>query len=139
MITVALDGRGAERGSEAIVAGARAAAADGIRLRVFGDPGELASLEEVEGAEVLAAPAEITNAEEPVAAVRSRPEASVVMAARDVAEGQERGPAAAKALALTWMVERVCYQQIVRGASVDDPQLVDALVEIWERSVYGSG
>jgi TetR/AcrR family transcriptional regulator, ethionamide resistance regulator len=58
---------------------------------------------------------------------------------RLVAEGQARGPAAAKALALTWMVERVCYQQIVRGASVDDPQLVDALVEIWERSVYGSG
>jgi AcrR family transcriptional regulator len=56
---------------------------------------------------------------------------------RLVAEGQEAGPAAAKALALTWMVERVSYQQIVRGASVDDPQLVDALVEIWERSVYG--
>jgi TetR/AcrR family transcriptional regulator, ethionamide resistance regulator len=58
---------------------------------------------------------------------------------RLVAEGQEAGPAAAKALALTWMVERVSYQQIVRGASVDDPQLVDALVEIWERSVYGPG
>lgn len=58
---------------------------------------------------------------------------------RLVAEGQPSGPAAAKALALTWMVERVCYQQIVRGASVDDPQLVDALVEIWERSVYGPG
>ena len=58
---------------------------------------------------------------------------------RLVADGQEAGPAAAKALALTWMVERVSYQQIVRGASVDDPQLVDALVEIWERSVYGPG
>jgi AcrR family transcriptional regulator len=58
---------------------------------------------------------------------------------RLVADGQPAGPAAAKALALTWMVERVCYQQIVRGASVEDPQLVDALVEIWERSVYGPG
>src|SRR5881392_3569119 len=77
MITVALDGRGAERGPEAIVAGARAAAADGIRLRVFGDQAELAQLEGVDGTEVVAATAEITNAEEPVAAVRTRPEASV--------------------------------------------------------------
>lgn len=55
---------------------------------------------------------------------------------RLVAEGQAPGLAAAKAFALTWMVERACYQQIVRGARVDDPQLVDALVEIWERAVY---
>ena len=41
MTTVALDGRGAERGAEVIVAGARAAAADGIAVRVFGDPDEL--------------------------------------------------------------------------------------------------
>ena len=36
--TVALDGFGAEQGFEALAEGARAAAADGIRLRVFGPP-----------------------------------------------------------------------------------------------------
>ena len=50
MPTVALDGRGAERGPEAIVAGARAAAADGIRLRVFGDPTTLAGVKRIDGA-----------------------------------------------------------------------------------------
>ena len=35
---VALDGRGADQGAAAIVDGALSAAADGIRLRVFGDP-----------------------------------------------------------------------------------------------------
>ena len=82
MPTVALDGRGAERGTEAIVAGARAAAADGIRLRVFGDPATLAAVERIDGAELVPAVEEITNAEEPVAAVRSRPRASVVLAAK---------------------------------------------------------
>jgi phosphate acyltransferase len=93
--TVALDGRGAERGPEAIIAGARAAAEDGIRLRVFGDPDALAPVGEISGAELVPAPDEITNADEPVAAVRSRPEASVVMAARDVAEGRSDAVASA--------------------------------------------
>ena len=82
MTTVALDGRGAERGAEAIVAGARAAAADGIRLRVFGDPAELAELERVDGVELIAAPDEITNDDDPVGAVRDTPEASIVLRRR---------------------------------------------------------
>ena len=95
MTTVALDGRGAERGSEAIVAGTRAAAADGIRLRVFGDPAALTAVEAIEGAELVPAAAEITNADEPVATVRSRPQASVVLAAKDVAEGRSQAMASA--------------------------------------------
>ena len=51
-VTVALDGRGAERGPEVIVAGARAAAADGIGVRVFGDPAALAELDGVDGVEL---------------------------------------------------------------------------------------
>lgn len=86
-VTVALDGRGAERGAEVLVAGALAASADGISLRVFGDPVELAALDGAEGIDVVDAPGEITNEEEPVAAVRSRRDASVVMAAADVADG----------------------------------------------------
>lgn len=95
MTTVALDGRGADRGPEAIVAGARAAAADGIRLRVFGDPSELAPLEALDGVELIEAPDRITNDDEPVAAVRETPAASVVLAAADVAEGRSQALASA--------------------------------------------
>jgi glycerol-3-phosphate acyltransferase PlsX len=99
--TVALDGRGAERGPEAILAGARAAAADGIGLRVFGDPAALAAVEAIDGAELIAAEDEITNDDEPVAAVRSRSEASIVMATRDVAEGRSDAVASAGATGAT--------------------------------------
>jgi TetR/AcrR family transcriptional regulator, ethionamide resistance regulator len=57
--------------------------------------------------------------------------------ARLVEEGEDPGRAAGKAFALTWMVERACYQQVAREAGRDDSELIDALVEIWERSVYG--
>jgi phosphate acyltransferase len=87
MTTVALDGRGADRGAGVIAAGARAAAADGIVVRVFGDPSQLGELQDADGVELIPAAGEISNDEEPVAAVRSRPDASVVMAARDVADG----------------------------------------------------
>jgi glycerol-3-phosphate acyltransferase PlsX len=87
-VTVALDGRGAERGAEAIVEGARTAATDGIGLRVFGDPDLLVGVRALECAELIPATDEITNDDEPVAAVRSRPEASVVQAAADVAAGR---------------------------------------------------
>ena len=85
-VTVALDGFGAEQGFEALAEGARAAAADGIRLRVFGPAGQL-GLDGVEGIEVVPTAEWIGNEEDPVPAVRARPEASVVRAAADVAEG----------------------------------------------------
>jgi glycerol-3-phosphate acyltransferase PlsX len=95
MTTVALDGRGAERGTEAIVAGARSASADGIALRVFGDPGTLAELRGLDGVELVDAPAEITNDDDPVGAVRETSQASIVMAAADVAEGRSDALASA--------------------------------------------
>ena len=85
--TVALDALGADGGPAPIVAGARAVAAEGIRLRVFGRPAELGDLLGLDGVELLDAPEQIGNDEEPLPAVRSRPQASVVAAARDVAEG----------------------------------------------------
>src|SRR5512146_30987 len=85
-VTVALDGFGAEQGFEALAEGARMAAAEGIRLRVFGPPGEL-GLEGVEGVEVVPTTEWIGNEEDPVPAVRAKKEAGVVRAARDVAEG----------------------------------------------------
>jgi len=84
-ITVALDGFGAERGFEELAEGARRAADDGIRVRVFGPPGEL-GLDGEDNVEVLATEEWISNEEDPVPAVRAKGEASVVLAARDVAE-----------------------------------------------------
>ena len=86
-VTVALDGFGAEQGFGVLAEGARLAAADGIRLRVFGPPEEL-GLDGVEGIEVVPTSEWIGNEEDPVAAVRAKKEASVVRAAADVAEGR---------------------------------------------------
>ena len=70
-ITVALDGRGVERGSDVLLEGAKLALAEGIALRVFGDARDLRPLG-VAGAKVIEAPGEITNDDDPVASVRSR-------------------------------------------------------------------
>jgi glycerol-3-phosphate acyltransferase PlsX len=86
-VTVALDGFGAEHGFDVLAEGARLAAADGIRLRVFGPPSEL-GLDGVEGVEVVPTSEWIANEEDPVSAVRARREASVVRAAREVAAGR---------------------------------------------------
>jgi phosphate acyltransferase len=86
-VTVALDGFGAEQGFATLAEGARLAAADGIRLRVFGPPGELA-LDGADGIEVVPATEWIGNEEDPVGAVRAKKEASVVRAAADVAAGR---------------------------------------------------
>ncbi|HET9163754.1 MAG TPA: phosphate acyltransferase PlsX [Solirubrobacterales bacterium] len=86
-VTVALDGFGAERGFDVLAEGARMAAADGIGLRVFGLAGGL-DLAGIEGVELIPTSEWIGNDEEPVPAVRAKKEASVVRAARDVAEGR---------------------------------------------------
>jgi AcrR family transcriptional regulator len=44
-------------------------------------------------------------------------------------------PPAPTAFALTWMVERTFYQQLVQGLDAND--LVDAMHGIWTRSIYG--
>lgn len=85
-VTVALDGFGAEQGFDVLAGGARMAAAEGIRLRVFG-PGRGLDLDGVEGVEVVPTSEWIGNEEDPLPAVRAKTEASVVRAARDVAEG----------------------------------------------------
>ncbi len=85
-VTVALDGFGAEQGFDALAEGAKLAAADGIRLRVFGPP-DAFGLEGVDGVEVIPTTDSIGNDEDPVPAVRAKREASVVRAARDVTDG----------------------------------------------------
>jgi len=85
-VTVALDGFGAEQGFGVLAEGARMAADDGIRVRIFGPPEEL-GLDGVDGIEVVPTSEWIGNDEDPVSAVRARNEASVVRAAADVAGG----------------------------------------------------
>jgi glycerol-3-phosphate acyltransferase PlsX len=86
-VTVALDGYGAEQGFEVLAEGAKLAAADGIGVRVFG-PERALGLAGVDGVEVVQTADWIGNDEDPVTAVRAKKEASVVRAARDVAEGR---------------------------------------------------
>jgi glycerol-3-phosphate acyltransferase PlsX len=83
-LPVALDAYGADGGPELVLEGARIAAAGGIPVRVFGP----ASLEPPAGVDLDPTTEWIGNEAEPVAAVRSKPEASVVRAAAAVAEGR---------------------------------------------------
>ena len=83
-LPVALDAYGADGGPELVLEGARLAAADGIPVRIFGPSG----LEVTNGIELDSTTEWIGNEAEPVAAVRSTPDASVVRAAAAVAEGR---------------------------------------------------
>ena len=77
---IAVDANGADEGAATVAAGARAA---GVEVMIYGPAAEIG-----DGPDVVDAPDWITNEEEPVRAVRSRPQASVVQAARAVAEGR---------------------------------------------------
>jgi phosphate acyltransferase len=81
---VALDAYGADGGPELVLDGARLAAADGIPVRIFGPSG----LDVPDGVELDATTEWIGNEAEPVAAVRSTPDASIVRAASAVASGE---------------------------------------------------
>jgi len=81
---IALDAHGADGGLQVIAEGARRA---GVPVRVYGPAGaaELGRLD------VVDAPTAIGNDEEPVRAVRSREDTSIVRAARAVAAGEADG------------------------------------------------
>jgi glycerol-3-phosphate acyltransferase PlsX len=81
---VALDGHGADAGPELVMEGAALAAADGIPVTVYGPPG----IDTADGVELVECDEWIGNDAEPVAAVRSTPEASVVRASAAVAAGE---------------------------------------------------
>jgi phosphate acyltransferase len=80
---VALDAYGADGGPELVLDGARLAAADGIPIRIFGP----SALDLPDGVELDPTTEWIGNEAEPVPAVRSTPDASVVRAAAAVADG----------------------------------------------------
>jgi glycerol-3-phosphate acyltransferase PlsX len=86
MIAVAVDAGGADLGPREVAAGAALAAAQGTRVLLFGPAADIGATPE--GVEVIDAPVSIAKAADPAYAVRSTPEASIVQAARAVAQGR---------------------------------------------------
>ena len=78
---IALDANGADGGPAVVADGAKRS---GEQVLLFGPKDELGG----SGAEVVDAPERIAGDDEPVRAVRSRPDASIVQAARAVGEGR---------------------------------------------------
>jgi phosphate acyltransferase len=82
MIRVAVDAMGGDRGPDEVVAGALAAAADGV-VPVLVGPRTL----DPHGLELIEAPEVIGMDEKPADAVRAKPSSSLVVACRAVGEG----------------------------------------------------
>jgi glycerol-3-phosphate acyltransferase PlsX len=85
-VTVAVDANGADLGPSEVMTGAADAAAQGVRVILFGPADELGPAPA--GLEIIDAPVSIAKAADPVAAVRAAPDASIVRAARAVADGE---------------------------------------------------
>jgi len=83
---IAVDCNGADLGPAEVAAGAALAAAEGTRVILFGPADQLGP--PVAGVEVVDAPVSIAKASDPARAVRANQDASIVMAARAVAEGR---------------------------------------------------
>jgi phosphate acyltransferase len=86
MVTVAVDAGGADLGPAEVAAGAARAAAQGISVLLFGPAREIGPVPD--GVAVVDAPISVAKAADPAFAVRSTPMASIVQAARAVAEGR---------------------------------------------------
>ncbi|MFL5837390.1 MAG: phosphate acyltransferase PlsX [Solirubrobacteraceae bacterium] len=85
-VTVAVDANGADLGPAEVAAGAALAAQRGLRSLIFGPAEEIGDVPD--GVDVVDAPVSIAKAAEPARAVRSTPDASIVQAARAVADGR---------------------------------------------------
>jgi glycerol-3-phosphate acyltransferase PlsX len=83
-LTVAVDAGGADLGPSEVAAGAAIAASKGISVLLFGSAEQIGELPD--GVELVDAPVSIAKAADPALAVRSTPEASIVQAARAVAD-----------------------------------------------------
>jgi phosphate acyltransferase len=87
MATVAVDAGGADLGPAEVAAGAtNAAAAGGIEVLLYGPADEIGEVGP--GVTVIDAPISIAKASDPAHAVRSTPDASIVRAAKAVANGE---------------------------------------------------
>ncbi len=83
---VAVDCNGADLGPAEVAAGAALAAERGARTLLFGPLAELGHAPA--GVELIDAPVSIAKSADPASAVRTNPEASIVQAARAVADGR---------------------------------------------------
>jgi glycerol-3-phosphate acyltransferase PlsX len=86
VVTVAVDAGGADLGPREVADGAARAAAQGIRILLFGPAREIGAVPA--GVEVVDAPMSIAKQADPAHAVRTTPDASIVQATRAVAEGR---------------------------------------------------
>jgi glycerol-3-phosphate acyltransferase PlsX len=87
-VTVAVDANGADLGPAEVAAGAAIAAAEGVRVILYGPIEAFEAVAGLKGVRVVDAPISIAKAADPVRAARSTPEASIVQAARAVAAGE---------------------------------------------------
>jgi len=85
-VVVAVDANGADLGPAEVAAGAALAASQGVSVMLFGPAAQLGT--PVEGVQVIDAPVSIAKVSDPMRAARSTPEASIVVAARAVADGR---------------------------------------------------
>ena len=83
MTRIAVDAMGGDRGPEEVLAGAIAAAADSVEPVIVGPAGL-----DTRGLELIEAPDVIDMEEKPTEAVRAKPQSSLVVACRAVAEGK---------------------------------------------------
>jgi phosphate acyltransferase len=86
---VAVDANGADMGAVEVAEGVRIASRQGVRVLLFGPAEEIKALPPLGSCvEVIDAPVSVAKSPDPVRAVRSTPEASIVQATRAVAEGR---------------------------------------------------
>lgn len=87
-MVVAVDANGADLGPAEVAAGAALAAQKGARVLLFGPAQEMALETLPAEVEVIDAPLSIAKSRDPARAARATPQASIVQAARAVAEGR---------------------------------------------------
>jgi glycerol-3-phosphate acyltransferase PlsX len=88
-IVVAVDANGADLGPAEVAAGAAIAAREGVRTLLFGPAEAFGEIDAPAGmVEVVDAPVSIAKVPDPVSAARSTKDASIVLAAKAVADGR---------------------------------------------------
>src|SRR3954469_7567658 len=88
-VVVAVDANGADLGPAEVAAGAAIAARQGVRSLLFGPADQLGEFDAPDGfVEVVDAPVSIAKVAHPRGAARSNKDASIVLAAKAVAEGR---------------------------------------------------
>ncbi|MFM8560684.1 MAG: phosphate acyltransferase PlsX [Solirubrobacterales bacterium] len=85
-VTVAVDANGADLGPAEVAAGATLAAAQGVRVKLFGPAAQAG--DPAPGVELVDAPLSVAKDPDPARAVRANPESSIARAAAAVSAGE---------------------------------------------------